>query len=712
MVKQSKLLKGGRHYKTTRKVVSTALFFLFLVILSSIAVSATTDWPQYQRWNFKGGAQDTTYYSEWNGTSTYSELAFGNNYQPIASDWDNDSVMELIGSQNNVLYIYTLSSTGVLTLENSFNMGATQDSQGYMFDNVSNKLLMIGFGTTMYSLRYNGSSLDKSINATLNNASISGITCITLGGGQGCYWIAGSNLTESNPLDLSTMTQTTNFSAYTFSTDAPTMIDSDQDGDYEIITMMKVGGANQYLGVIDRATLALDTTFSTDGLLSLSATNMGNPHVISYNLVQGFGTEICALYQTHPGANPVMIECVDYAGNSLLSATIQADAFAGDPVIGTIFLADVDGVDGFDVCAYGVSEAGGSHINTISCWNGWDGSLDLVFTESFPDTYFGAGIADIMTSADMDNDGKDDFLAGNYIFYSNGSTSNTNTTISAMLNIASNIIPVDISGDDILDVCGQYTSETFCATTNVAVNVIPTLTNSLLKSYGNPVCNGSTVRFTGKEYDEVIGRTVTADDYYNDGATDQEKLVADCYGNTSLTNGSLSLAAPYVECTYNAPNTYYAKVYLLDDHNTGDYTQYQSFTIQVIAGIPGSTCGTEVDVLSDDDGIADTDLSGATPSEIDQGWTALFGWLTAGNSSAKLLIGFMLFLMLVVGVAVGLARLGVSGSALSVLVMLVSGLGFILLTIIGLFPVWILVLLLLVLALITGLVLALKATGG
>jgi len=90
----------------------------------------------------------------------------------------------------------------------------------------------------------------------------------------------------------------------------------------------------------------------------------------------------------------------------------------------------------------------------------------------------------------------------------------------------------------------------------------------------------------------------------------------------------------------------------------------------------------------------------------------LFGWLTAGNTNAKLLIGFMLFLMLVVGVAVGLARLGVSGSALSVLVMLVSGLGFILLTIIGLFPVWILVLLLLVLALITGLVLALKATGG
>ena len=201
--------------------------------------------------------------------------------------------------------------------------------------------------------------------------------------------------------------------------------------------------------------------------------------------------------------------------------------------------------------------------------------------------------------------------------------------------------------------------------------------------------------------------------YYNDNDLDTEKLVADCYGNGTLTNGTLSLAAPYVDCTYNTPNTYYAKVYLLDNHNLGDYTQDQSFTIQVIAGVPGSTCGTEIDVLSDDDGIADvTDLSGATPSEIDTGWTALFGWLTGGNTNAKLLIGFMLFLMLVVGVAVGLARLGVSGSALSVLVMLVSGLGFVLLTIIGLFPVWILVLLLLVLALITGLVLALKATGG
>jgi hypothetical protein len=694
MVKQSKLLKPLKY----------GVFFLFLVILSSIAVSAAADWPQSGKWDFKAGYQDTTYFSTWNGTSTYSEIALGVDMQPIVSDWDNDGIMELIFSNNQVLYIYTLNNLGGLTLENSFNMGATQDAPGYMFDNISNKFLIIPFGTTLYSLRYNGSALDKTINSTITSSTTSGVTCIKLGGGQACYMEVGAkNITEYNPLTGLGLEH--NFSAYNFngnyilgqSKHSLDMADIDQDGDYEIMVPCNVAIGNAGLCVIDRATMAMKTTFSGDGYVGII--NVGSfvagyylGYPVSWNFIQGFGLETCMSSLNTGTGGGSSIYCFDYTGTSVGGGSL---APGGSNVATTdIVIADINTSNsGFEVC-------GG--VTTFSCFNGWEGT----FVSAITPFNIGAVQQYPYTSADMNHDGKSEILFNNSFYTSTGGR----TSISSNINQLSNMVAVDMNGDSILDVCGQYTGETFCATTNVAVNAIPTLTNGLTRSYGNPVCNGTTLRYSAKEYSYSTGRTTDNDDYYNDGVVDQEFLVADCYGNGSLTNGSLSLSAPTVDCVYNAPGTYYAKVYLLDNHNLGDFTQYKNIVVQVISGVSGSTCDSTTNVIENPSAPIVTTL--ATPSDVTNSWTTLFSWLTGGNTSAKLLIGFILLMFVMVGTAVGLARLGVNGSALSILALLASGIGFIILTMIGLFPVWILVLLLLVLSLITALVLALKARSG
>jgi hypothetical protein len=627
------------------KIIKISLIFLLFIIASfSVLGVSYGSWNQYQRWNFNGGFENNLY-SLWNGTSIYSETGIGNSYQPIVYDWDSDNITEYITSMNNILYIYTISSSGSLILENSFNMGATQNSNGQIVDS-SDNYLIIGFGTTIYSLLYNGSSLNKSINNTLNSATMSGIKCASAT--NTCYWFSGSNLSVANPFDLSTMTQTTNFTGKTFITDPPVLMDSDADGVYEIITGMITNTASHQLAVIDSSTLSLDTTFSTDGLVTLSGASgvltYAVNHVIGYDLVNGFGLEICVLFQ---GENAdaqldAWLNCYDFAGNLLLHNMIVDDNAPGVPAMGNLFLADIDGVDSLDVCAYSFEET--SSYPVIKCFNGFDGSFDQVGSTLTISNTNNFSTSAILTSADMNNDGLYDIIGGNNILFSNGSIF-TSLLISSSASLSSNSVPVDINDDGLLEVCGSSTSETFCAS-SIVINSPPTLYTNLSHSgyigyYSNP-CLNTAVTFYAEQNDVNTN-------YYNDIVSDTERLVSNCGQNvdgsksssytTNLLNGTYDLSSPSFSCVYNQSGLFNVRLYLQDNRNTGDYSQYNTdpITLNVIDGISGVSCDTII-VLVPEEVTPPTTTNGSTFGED----------ITGGSLTYKTILALILVIALII----------------------------------------------------------------
>ena len=80
--------------------------------------------------------------------------------------------------------------------------------------------------------------------------------------------------------------------------------------------------------------------------------------------------------------------------------------------------------------------------------------------------------------------------------------------------------------------------------------------------------------------------------------------------------------------------------------------------------------------------------------------TSITDEITGGTSTNKLLLGLIFFIGIVASVMIGLSRNGVTGTALTMIGGITSLIAFIILTKIGLFPSWILVLMILIVSVI------------
>lgn len=192
--------------------------------------------------------------------------------------------------------------------------------------------------------------------------------------------------------------------------------------------------------------------------------------------------------------------------------------------------------------------------------------------------YTSAGIDDFITVAPMTN-------AGN--------PNNIHTITVADANDDNNL--------DILGVrSGGISGDEMFFYTTLNSNQPPIIDE--LKAYGgyssefgilNPdVCLNSNIEFTAQENSN----------YENDLSVDQERIITNCgYNNNGettiaytqyLQNGSYHTNTPSIECFYNKTGVYRVRIFLQDEANDDDLTQYNEnvITVHVINGTSGTDC--------------------------------------------------------------------------------------------------------------------------
>jgi len=738
MVKQSKLLKRGVKY---------SLFFLFLIVLSSVSVSATS----YTDFNSKQKGQLGYGYCEWREGGFFSErtsnqdgcpgnipylsnntiissLAVGANFQPFISNFVDNGDNYLITISGTDIDVLSMDSLGGLSLYAQINLGSAVNTQPIMVDLNSDTYtdMLVTNGTNLFAIYYNISDPALwTIHNVYTGTISTGISCMNMSSNIYCFMgglasnISVYNTSSGAVTNIVPATFTGLFSgARRASTMTPVIIDYDNDGFLELIFGSDYDATSKEGISVFQLSINGVPTFERNIAVVSADVNSYIGGLTAYNLDGVGDTEICTSALDGSAAAHLDIKCFNSDGSSFGTVLICGSSSLCYP--SNLVVAQIDSTTKKEVCVIGVPIA--ANTNTLGCVYGGNGTLSLIKTTTI--TGMTSANTDFrIASNDINGDNIDEIIGNSNIWYSKNSTALQNMSVSGSSQFGYWSIG-DINNDGYAEACQSLATTTTCISSSGTgmgggTNLLPEVWANFGRGYDDPVCSNTTLRFSGK-HDTDNSLPLVSGTNFIDDTNDTYYLAINCYGNSTIFYGTgNSSTDPYEDCVYTNPGTYYPTVHVCDyAHSLAQclvgIDNYETESVYVIPGVAGSTCnikslgvGTLVSEVT-----PDTPSFGGTPSEVTEGWTALFGWLTGGNTNAKLLIGFMLFLMLVVGVAVGLASLGVSGSALSVLVMLVSGLGFVLLTIIGLFPVWILVLLLLVLALITGLVLALKATGG
>lgn len=748
-------------------LIRGSLFFLIFILC--ISVVSAREWTTYGG-NIANWNSEFISTSLWDVTNTLSTVSNGADFQPLILDLNQDGDTEIVITSGNYLQIYQHSGTS-LYLMDEYNMGSAQTimmtTAGGDLNGNGNIELIVGLGTTNMSVfEYNNTNNLNLIftNMTRNYVIKTGIKCFNYSSLIGCY-VGAWNGTNSSVIEYNP--RTNGISNYyvsdtdVFSTTeglrfSPPVVDLDRDGNVEIVFIYDANDdGDEGIAVYDVQTTSLDVSFSADGIVdnlgsgadakivgmmvanvntddtlmdncidncyidynnwydvSLRAICKMGCHIQYYGSVFGGGdSEIIVTYYESGGfaQDDSNIETFKSDGSSMYSVEVYASSGNEESRISNPTLADVDGDDEWEICvvAEKVDPVDANDRFYLTCIDDDSGVKEYDnITSGYSDELYWESPADIV-SADIDTDGYDEIIMGNVYFnIDGGSTLNpVYLNISGTDHTSSNLALgyVDIT-NNILDICGQQSGELWCAF-SISDDDIPTLTDSYGVSWDNPVCNGTNLSFSANEYDETETQLEDTN-YYNDIDTEKERLVADCYGNTSLTYGSWSLANPRVNCYYPIPTTYVAKIYLQDEFNIEDYTQYEEINILVIDGDAGLTCNIDsVGVGLDTFGEVD-DTPSVNPTS--EGIVSLLDHLTGGDDDAKLFIGFMIWVILVISVGGGMAVLTHNGLAVAIVTALMGVVGLIIMTALGMFPLWITIIVLLALSLLTFIILWLK----
>ena len=722
-----------KNKKTTMGAFRPLFLFSLFILLFALGTQGA-EWNTYALDNSNTGLQDINRVGAFpiDNSHIYSDVAFGSDFQPLIGDFDGDGISsELAIFHGSLIKFYTLTSSNALQLENEFSLPSSLVSQptSINVDSDANIEIIAVLSTSVYTLKYNGSTLNTSINSSVGTVK-TGVSCVNDTTVKCYFGLNTGNITEynanvgthSNSIVLNNANSFDNVNEHIYI--SPVIYDINNDGQLELIFIDAGAGQDEGIMVVDQNDLSLDTTFSGDGLIS----DIGSLNGAFSGFVQGILTydfnggmsEVCASYTTLFGgassSEHSYIICWDGVGNQLFNNVVatnndvNADSGVSNPVI-----ADTNGDGLYEVCAIGSRpttiiakcfDVGGNIIANSSYV---DNTGDIYLKQSVtPERYS-------LSAGNFDTDTKTDLFIANLVIQgvSDGDLSPSGTTWFNLTtpdatNVRSNTIIADMDDDNVLEIIGQYSSLTWVASSGQENNP-PELYANFGRTYANPVCNNTLIRFTGREDTDLSLPLATGTNYINDVPTDIEYLWAILLGHPDYVDGFYiedtgDLTNPYIELWFNTTGTYYIDLCVSESLTSCTEIGTETITVQVIDGTAGSTCNTEaLGVGAISSTTTTTTTTDTTPDEIVTGWNTIFNYLSGGDTSAKLLMGFVLLLMFMVGSAVSLMKMGVTSVLAGVVVGMASLLAFIILTIVGLFPVWLLVLFLLLVVLITAL---------
>lgn len=208
---------------------------------------------------------------------------------------------------------------------------------------------------------------------------------------------------------------------------------------------------------------------------------------------------------------------------------------------------------------------------------------------------------------------------------------------------------VDLNGN--IDILGSQSGKLSLVQTtytNDPPTYITTLTHGGIFGYGNPICKGTTVTFQSYE----CGYHADCN-YNNDQPEDRERLETTCDTFTGIQTGAFAASNPQVQCFFNVTGTYQVDITLTDEANKDNASSYDDIsadriTINVIDGIPGSTCdigSTVINVPSQQNDVVNASQYAIQDEAID----SFLGTFTGTSTKLRIIIGLVIVIAFVVG---------------------------------------------------------------
>lgn len=675
--------------------------WIFVLLIGLTTVSADALLENDGFWATHGNQDATTYRTNtiaglFPDDSVVVNIAAGSNFQPLAADLNSDGIMDIITSNGNYIQIYKANDRNAVTLQAEYLTVGTQTRSYELVETNDNEIHIIGVhdNVLIYNFLFNGTALNVNNSANLhttfnitNNTKLSPIDtfikCLSVSGVKTCFWGDESHeVIEYNVQDNTLM----NYTGSKFIGDTPIAV----SGNYiSFIT-------DEDVDAFDGISLYKIDTHTISDIHECNEELLCNIQAVSMSGILGSQTIIYSYRSTHAGTGDVNAgaRIIKYDGSVHPSTGVEisfscagCEMFVSNPVIG-----DFENTEStqLDLCIQAeLQQAAAPVTQYFRCVDTFQGN---VVYNSLTATDIGLNDPPNsednlkLTAADVDGDGLLDVITGYEIY----KVSNATRYLTFSLDNGGQMIPIDLDGDSNLDLLSVAAGDTYVLYSSY-VNNIPTLYNNIsfggYYGYPNPICKNSTINFYARD----CGSNADCN-YDNDLGSDTERIISDCgLSETVLHNGSFTLNNPTVACHYNETGSYTVTNYLQDYANQNDFTQFntQKITINVIDGIPGSTCNQAGTIITSPlDNVIVTSTTPETEA-IDDSIDATFGILFGTSQKMRLLVAMSIIIAMTIT-----AGIKTNGAPMpTVLTMVMST---ILVTFLGLLTIWVIILVLIV----------------
>lgn len=246
----------------------------------------------------------------------------------------------------------------------------------------------------------------------------------------------------------------------------------------------------------------------------------------------------------------------------------------------------------------------------------------------------------------------------------------------------------DVTGDDYFDFVIQtqyyeYPQRTKVYSIGYTNNKINVDFNTLTVDTGNPICLNSIVTYS-----------VDFTDIENNYA----RMILDCYGNGSLSNGSFYFPNMQNSCEYTESGNFNTIMYFQDIYNLNDYSINFTYPVTVTESEFCNQAGEQGGII----GESEVGVSGGV-----QDWSSKIpSWLNDWgfkSTASKIFFGICIIIALIMG-----ANYEFKNAFVSVIIGILGMIG---LTYIGIFPIWLVFLIFLFTAILVFLVIFKFSSG-
>ena len=421
---------------------------------------------------------------------------------------------------------------------------------------------------------------------------------------------------------------------------------------YKLGFLAQTSSGEEGVYIWDTSSKSAYTPFSIDGLKGITTTDSFDKMrgIMFADRGNGGFEEIVTTHFTRDGNwQRGFIEITNADGSYYVREEVGSNSLSSDPevFITPPFITNINGTDYF--CAISAWSSLGNEESNILCRQDYNPTVASSYENQTQTLYYSSNgenknalsINLAGTSTNVDN-----IIAPTGILeFDNSGFIKTYDFSQYGYNIFA-----DINGDDNVDICNIDNADTICFFSTLENN-IPELENLEYGGYwtseaiGESVCVNSVYTISAFE---CLGSQTNCN-YQNDITTDTERLATNCGINSNpeqeLEYGSFSLSSPSVSCVFNETGFYTITVYIQDNKNPTDLTEYniQQIPVNVIEGEVGETCNFGNFETSEDRENSTVQAGEQEQEEIDQILNSVVGtsWVTRLLIALIIIGGFM-----------------------------------------------------------------------